>query len=93
MKSWRTTVAASISAAASFVLFAQQLHFITFPNWIMAIAMFAMAGGLASFGVNAKDSQVSGGKIPQPSSPEVIAANTQQPVIKVEQVDPIPPVK
>jgi hypothetical protein len=94
MKSWRTTVTSAISAASAFVLFAQQLHYITFPNWAMAIAMFTMAGGLASFGVSAKDSQVSGGTISQPSSPEVIANSTQSPVVTVTTpTAPAPPEK
>jgi hypothetical protein len=63
MKSWKTTLTSAVSSAAAFVLFAQQLHYINFPSWVMAVAMFAMAGGLASFGVSAKDSNVTGGTV------------------------------
>ena len=63
MKSWKTTLTSAISAGAAFVLFAQQLNYIAFPKWAMAIAMFTMAGGLAGLGVTAKDSNVTGGTV------------------------------
>ncbi len=68
MINWKTNLTSGVSAIASFVLFAQELHYITFPPWAMAIAMFAMAGGLASFGIVAKDFNTTGGTNPQPSS-------------------------
>ena len=71
--SWRTTVSAFVSTAGdilvSFVLFCMiaypQIHI---PLWIVVIAMFAKGGGLAALGITAKDSQVTGGLHPQPSS-------------------------
>ena len=63
----KTTVSAAISAAAAFVMFASQPPFsIHFPTWVTAMAMFLMVGGLASLGVNAKDSNVTGGSVVQP---------------------------
>ena len=68
--SWKTTVSAAVSAGASFVLFASQPPFaIHFPAWVAALAMFAMVGGLASLGINAKDSNVTGGTVVQPGIP------------------------
>jgi hypothetical protein len=55
MPNWKTTVTGAISALASFVLFAQGSHYINFPQWALAIAGFAQVGGLAAFGVVAKD--------------------------------------
>lgn len=59
-----TTITSVLSAVASFVLFAQQLQYIHFPNWAMAVAMFAQVGGLAAFGVAAKDYNATGGTVP-----------------------------
>ena len=64
MKDCRTTAAGILSAAASFVLFASQLHMIAFPAWVLAIAMFAHAGGLAMFGVAARDADLQSAKPP-----------------------------
>ena len=61
MRSWKTTASAAASAAASFVLFSHILHMLTWPQWALAIAMFAQVGGLAAFGVSAKDFNVTGG--------------------------------
>jgi hypothetical protein len=76
MKSWKTTLTSAVSSGAAFVLFAQQLHYIDFPRWAMAIAMFTMAGGLATFGVSAKDSDVTGGE--RPATPEAQERVTAQ---------------
>ena len=71
----RTTISAAISAAASFVMFSSQPPFsIHFPQWVSALAMFLMVGGLASLGVNAKDSNVTGGSVVQPGVPVADAA-------------------
>ena len=58
MRSWKTTLCGGIAAAASFVAFSPQ----TFKDWplVVEFAKFAMVGGLASFGIFAKDSNVSG---------------------------------
>ncbi len=59
----KTTIAAVISAGASFVLFAVPLHLITVPNWVTAVALFAQVGGLAGLGIVAKDYNVTGGTV------------------------------
>jgi len=80
----KTTVSAVISAAAAFVMFASQPPFsIHFPTWVSAMAMFLMVGGLASLGVNAKDSNVTGGSVVQPgiavADPAEVAKFAAQP--------------
>ena len=55
MRDWKTTTTAALSALASFVLFSGQLKMIAWPEWVIAIALFALVGGLASFGIVAKD--------------------------------------
>lgn len=55
MKDWKTTTAAAISALASFVVFAQNAHYIAFPPWSVGIAAFCQIGGLAAFGIVASD--------------------------------------
>jgi hypothetical protein len=55
MSNWKTTACGALSAGASFILFAQTAHYINFPPWLMAIAMFAQVGGLTVFGIVAKD--------------------------------------
>jgi hypothetical protein len=59
--SWKTTVTAAVSAAASFVLFSYVLHMILWPQWVLAVALFAQAGGLLSLGISAKDFDMVGG--------------------------------
>jgi hypothetical protein len=58
--SYKTTIAACISAGASFVLFAQSAGYVHFAPIVMALSAFAQIGGLAAFGVVAKDYNVSG---------------------------------
>jgi len=60
VRSWRTTVTGLIAAAASFVVFGHNAHYFTAPGWMLAAAGFMQVGGLASFGIAAKDAQVSG---------------------------------
>lgn len=60
MKSWKTTLASVVSAGGSFVLFAQASGQVHIPAIVMLIAAFANVGGLATFGVVAKDYDVSG---------------------------------
>lgn len=61
---YKTTITGVISAIASFVMFSQQLHMIEYPQWALAIAMFASVGGLAAFGILAKDYNATGGTVP-----------------------------
>jgi hypothetical protein len=51
MNSWKTTAAAVVSALAGFVLFSPSY----FPPWAVDLAKYAMVGGLAAFGIFAKD--------------------------------------
>ena len=53
MKSWKTTTAGLITAAAAFVLFSPA----TFAHvpWLVDLARFTAVGGLASFGIAAGD--------------------------------------
>ena len=60
MTSWKTTLSAAVSALMSFILFSHVLQMIVWPQWALAIAMFALAGGLLSFGISAKDYNATG---------------------------------
>ena len=51
MKDWKTTAFGIVSAVFAFVLFSPQY----FPAWLVDIAAFALAGGLAGLGIMAKD--------------------------------------
>ena len=64
LSSWKTTITGLVSAGASFVMFSQQLNMIQYPKWALAVAMFAAVGGLASFGIMAKDYNATGGTVP-----------------------------
>lgn len=62
LSSYKTTILGLISAAASFVLFAHGS--IPMPTWLTTVAQFAMVGGLAGFGIVAKDYNATGGTVP-----------------------------
>lgn len=69
-KSWRSTVSACVSAAGMFIIFASAAPYnVQFPVTISALAAFMALGGLASLGLNTKDSEVTGGSIVQPGIP------------------------
>jgi hypothetical protein len=57
MKSWRTTASGLISSGAALVLFLPTQG-VAEPKWLTGIALFVMAGGFASLGIFAKDSNV-----------------------------------
>jgi hypothetical protein len=77
MKSWKTTVTSIISAIGAFVLFSQFGGYYNFPKIVLGFAVFMQAGGLAAFGIVAKDSNVTGGTVGQPSTPQaLIQSNT-----------------
>lgn len=87
MRSWKTTASASLSAFASFIIFSQELHYVTWPPVVLALAMFASVGGLAAFGMSAKDHNVTGGDIKpmtttavieQEGSPTTVIHSTQK---------------
>ena len=68
--SWRSTVSACVSAAGMFVIFASAPPYsVHFPVAVSSLAGFMALGGLASLGINAKDSGVTGGTIVQPGIP------------------------
>lgn len=60
--SYKTTILGLVSAGASFVLFAHGS--IPMPPWLVTVAQFAMVGGLAVFGIVAKDYNATGGTVP-----------------------------
>jgi len=64
MNSWKTTTSGLVSALMSFILFSEAMKMIVWPQWVLAVALFALVGGLAVFGITAKDYNVSGGKLP-----------------------------
>lgn len=71
-KSWMPTVSGLVSSAMSFVITAQLLGWMTFPKPLIAVALFAQIGGLASLGITAKQYNVTGGEIGQPSTPQAL---------------------
>ena len=80
----KTTIAAVISAGASFVLFAVPLHLITVPNWVTAVALFAQVGGLAGLGIVAKDYNQTGGTVGMtPEARARVAGDTDAPQLHV----------
>jgi hypothetical protein len=56
--SWKTTVIGAATAFFGFVLFSPET-FAQWP-WLLALSKYAFLGGLAGFGVVAKDFNVSG---------------------------------
>ena len=54
MKNWKTTVSAVVAALFAFVLFSPE-YFAHWP-WLISLAKFGCAGGLAGLGLAAKDS-------------------------------------
>jgi hypothetical protein len=63
MKSWKSSLAALITAFFCFVLFDPQW----FPAIIISVAKFGAAGGLIGMGLFAKDFNVTGGTVSQPT--------------------------
>jgi len=55
--SWKTTVLGILTAFFAFVVFDPQY----FPLWLLSLAKFAAAGGLAGLGLVAKDHNMTGG--------------------------------
>jgi len=64
VRSWKTTTAAALTAAASLVMFMQNGGYYDVPRWALGLAMFCHVGGLVAFGVAAKDYNVSGTNAP-----------------------------
>jgi hypothetical protein len=60
-KSWKTSLFSVITAACSFVMFADRLGTVHFPPWVMTAVLFINSGALAAFGFSAKDADVTGG--------------------------------
>ena len=59
MRSWKTTLSGLITSLASLVL-ALSAAGVAIPKWLQITAGFIVAGGFASLGIFAKDSNVSG---------------------------------
>jgi hypothetical protein len=55
-KNWRTSASAIVVVAAGFVAANPD----DFHGWPLKVAQYAMLGGFAAFGINAKDKQVTG---------------------------------
>jgi hypothetical protein len=84
-KSWKSTVSGAVSAAGMFIIFASGAPYnVHFPVWLSALAAFMALGGLASLGINAKDSEVTGGSIVQPGVPVAPV-----PPVAVERATPV----
>jgi hypothetical protein len=77
MTNWKTFVTAGISALASLIIFLQFGNYVHFPNWLLGITAFAQVGGLAAFGIVAKDYNVTGGTVGQPSTSVALAEANQ----------------
>ena len=76
-KNWMPTLAAVISAAASLMIFMQFGGFYDFPRWVLGILAFIQAGGTAALGITAKQYNVTGGNVGQPSTPQALADSGQ----------------
>lgn len=77
--SWKTYLSGIIAAAPTFVLWAPTVYpTIHFPPMVMAIAAFVQMGGIVAMGRNAKDYNVTGGTIGQPSTPSALTVANQE---------------
>jgi hypothetical protein len=85
--SWKTTASAAVTALCMFIFFSPET-FYHWP-WLIQFAKFAAVGGLVSFGVSAKDFNVSGGTAPV-ASVEATTTVTRQ-TAYVEQPTDIDP--
>lgn len=77
--SWKTAVAAVITAIAGFVEFSPHL-FEKWP-WVIAIAKYVMLGGLAVMGIAAKDRNVTGGTVINPHNDPTVVKETAEEVL------------
>ena len=80
-KNWMPTVAAAVSAVASLMIFMQFGGFADFPRWVLGILAFVQAGGTAALGVTAKQFNVTGGSVGQPSTPAALDDANQAPSV------------
>jgi len=72
-----------------FVIFASAAPYnVHFPVWISALAAFMAVGGLASLGINAKDSSVTGGTVVQPGIPVAPVPPATAPAPAVAEAEP-----
>lgn len=78
-KNWMPTLAAVVSAGASLMIFMQFGGFADFPRWVLGILAFVQAGGTAALGVTAKQFNVTGGSVGQPSTRGALAEANQAP--------------
>jgi hypothetical protein len=59
MRSWKTTASGLVSSGAALVVF-MATQGVTLPHWVVVVAGFVLAGGLASMGIAGKDYNVTG---------------------------------
>jgi hypothetical protein len=76
-KNWKTTVSGLVGAGAGLVLYLQM--YIHEPAWLVGIASFAAIGGFATIGLSAKDFNVTGGSVGQPSTSQALHDANQEP--------------
>jgi hypothetical protein len=74
-----------------FIIFASAAPYnVHFPVTISALAAFMALGGLASLGINTKDSEVTGGNIVQPGIPVAVPTPVAIKDLAATPHDPIP---
>ena len=59
MRSWKTTASGIVSSGAALVIL-MSTQGVVVPHWVVVVAGFVMAGGLAGMGIAGKDYNVSG---------------------------------
>ena len=57
---WKTSTSGLVSSAAGLVL-ALNAGGVAEPKWLIIVAGFVLAGGLAALGISGKDNDVTGG--------------------------------
>jgi hypothetical protein len=78
-KNWMPTVAGIASGISSLALFLYLGDFVVFPKWALGILAFIQAGGAAGLGIVAKQYNVTGGEIGQPSTKQALKDANQAP--------------
>jgi hypothetical protein len=84
-KNWMTTVAGIVSGCASLILFLHLGGFVVFPHWVMGLVAFIQAGGTMSLGIVAKQYNMTGGTVGQPSTAQALLDSNTQPAAGVNK--------
>jgi hypothetical protein len=84
-KNWITTATGIVSAVASLVLFLHLGGFYAFPKWVLGLLAFIQAGGAAGLGISAKQYNVTGGTVGQPSTAQALLDSNTQPATGVNK--------